>query len=608
MLEPALEYASDLEWMLQSGQASRAVLAEALVREFYPALYRLVYATLIDQTAAQGVTRHIFIAALNEVYRYRSTQGVRHWFFSIALRELRRAARWNGLYRWLETVFPFLEQWVTSDGPLVVPAGAEAALWQAFVNLKLRARWLFVLKFGLAWPDGDSARLLGVTEAKLLQLVDETLGQLNDSNIEPEAGAAASISLLTGRIIATLESRCALADLSETNGDWFVGQLLDGAEGVSRRRARFAYSGEIALTGIIILLVLALIWGMNRWFVDPEVETGPEPTRRIAAGTAPTPTPGPRFRPVPIDALYTVQPGDTLTGVARSQQVSLETLRLFNRLSVEPVLKPGECLLLPGRLDPLDFGAPQYGLIEKPAPLPSEPTSAEIASFVQPYYFASAPFWIDATLIDYGLQGFGGPAQIYRFQVWMGGQYTLALTGPLQGNPEEVLLYASRRSFLALPAAGQPWFIEMDWWGRIREYEVSTRLRQMFQTFDTYSQANGDLQFTLIRKDAVAGRPAWKVRLSDRLGEKLALLWLDAEFGFPLRRQNFQPGAPDLAIYEFRVDRFVYPVDLPLESLFDPRFPWRGGYAADASGSPLANDRTGLLPTCEAPPEANGGV
>ena len=56
MCEEPPELVSDLEWMLQSNQASREMLLETLAREHYAPLYHLALSLLVDPKAARQTT------------------------------------------------------------------------------------------------------------------------------------------------------------------------------------------------------------------------------------------------------------------------------------------------------------------------------------------------------------------------------------------------------------------------------------------------------------------------------------------------------------------------------------------------------------------------
>jgi LysM repeat protein len=74
------------------------------------------------------------------------------------------------------------------------------------------------------------------------------------------------------------------------------------------------------------------------------------PTPQI---TGPTPSPT-----TPADAGYTVQPGDTLGGIALANGVALENLLSANGLTENDVIQPGQTLVIPIGTYALSYGNP----------------------------------------------------------------------------------------------------------------------------------------------------------------------------------------------------------------------------------------------------------
>jgi DNA-directed RNA polymerase specialized sigma24 family protein len=85
MLNTSPELSSDLEWMLQSGQAPKEMMAEALVEEYYEPVFRLGLAILGDSEQARQTALETFSGALLEAHRYDGKCGVRNWLLRLAL-------------------------------------------------------------------------------------------------------------------------------------------------------------------------------------------------------------------------------------------------------------------------------------------------------------------------------------------------------------------------------------------------------------------------------------------------------------------------------------------------------------------------------------------
>jgi hypothetical protein len=65
--------------------------------------------------------------------------------------------------------------------------------------------------------------------------------------------------------------------------------------------------------------------------------------------------------------------------------------------------------------------------------------------------------------------------------------------------------------------------------------------------------------------------------------------WLEDTRGIVLRKQWYTKADPDVLAQEVAITQLGYDIDFPQE-LFDPRLPWRGGFAADFNGDPEAQE------------------
>ena len=78
------ELSPDIEWMLESGQASKEMLADALVREYLQPIYRFGLAYLEDPQLAELVALESLSTALMQTYSYQGG-SVQAWLFQIVL-------------------------------------------------------------------------------------------------------------------------------------------------------------------------------------------------------------------------------------------------------------------------------------------------------------------------------------------------------------------------------------------------------------------------------------------------------------------------------------------------------------------------------------------
>jgi DNA-directed RNA polymerase specialized sigma24 family protein len=84
MFDQPPELSPDLEWMLQSGQASREMLAEELVQDYYLPLYRLGLALYSETNKARAFAQETLSQALLETHRFHGRTSIQTWLYRIA--------------------------------------------------------------------------------------------------------------------------------------------------------------------------------------------------------------------------------------------------------------------------------------------------------------------------------------------------------------------------------------------------------------------------------------------------------------------------------------------------------------------------------------------
>ena len=85
MFDQPPQLSPDLQWMLQSGQASREMLAEELVQEYYLPLYRLGLALYRETGIARAFAQEAVSQALLETHRFSGRNSIQTWLYRIAL-------------------------------------------------------------------------------------------------------------------------------------------------------------------------------------------------------------------------------------------------------------------------------------------------------------------------------------------------------------------------------------------------------------------------------------------------------------------------------------------------------------------------------------------
>ena len=170
-------------------------------------------------------------------------------------------------------------------------------------------------------------------------------------------------------------------------------------------------------------------------------------------------------------------------------------------------------------------------------------------------------------------------------QAWASDNQSLVLSGAYGALPDKaILMPGDNNQLLAEPASDMPWFSEwraMGDWNSPAMQSISQFGEALFNlsSFDQLSTPQ------VLGREDLAGRSTLKIDLFDPTRNHYASLWVDDSLGQILRRINYRAGA--VPSMEYRINRLDANVDFPQE-LFDQRLPWRGCFAQDYSGAPLA--------------------
>jgi DNA-directed RNA polymerase specialized sigma24 family protein/WD40 repeat protein len=287
------ELSSELEWLLQNGEASRAALANVLVREYYASALRLSWAILGDLGRARQIVLQAFTTALVNQYRYRSGKNAHIWLFQFILQAARKAARLRGSSSVSEV----------SGGAALEP-GLDVFHWP----LDEADQWSLYLTGLLGWQPAEAAELIGIEVGRVKRLVDA----LRQGFLPPSSTSQPVRESIT--LEQALRDRFPQQSLTEEELVEIVAWLLHAAEQRSTRNLRLVRLWEALVTAVGISLVAGLIWWLNQSLPDGSQQSlKSAPTRRIIQVTrivlVPiTPTPE---SPDRVLTDYMVRPGDT---------------------------------------------------------------------------------------------------------------------------------------------------------------------------------------------------------------------------------------------------------------------------------------------------------
>ncbi len=620
MFDPIPELSSDLDWMLQSGQASNAMLAQALVDEYYDSIYRLALGIFDDPDSAYIATQETFISALLNVYRFHEKDGVQIWFFQNFFEVCRRVSKHFRKDHARE-----------SAGSPGVQTNADSrrsdVALQRYINaLNQNTRKVVLMHYLLGMRTSEISSILRTSEktvrsklkdARREFLLTNFLSDL-ESGTQKEKGAQTypQADILDQRLAQLLKERYPSPDFSSEEIDREIEIVLNRVGKLGARRRSFTSLKELLWIGLAIFLVVGVIWGMNNLLpneADSQAEqvasTGKtKPTRTPEPSLTPLsvtrqailpPTQEPLPTPVPEDVFYIVQPGDTLEFIAANMGVSVDELLNFNRIASAGDIRPGTRLVIPSSFPTV---SPHLATPVTPAsqfePLSTPSSSNGIMQFLRRSTANMSTIWVDAQVIDYGPEGYVGPPIVSRNQLWLSDTQFLALHGPVSGSPQEVYLRTEGDLYLAKPGMDIPWFFPLR--GDVPTEDSAVQdLNLLFNTLFASFPRRSSINFRITGSDTIAGWQTWLIEKTNSQSELENLLWADTKTGFILRNQEFGGSNQGTVLKEVRVTAIAYDIDFPQNDLFNPNLPWRGGFARDYNGGPELASR--VQPTSEPP-------
>lgn len=558
MLDAQPDLSSDLEWVLQSDQASPEMILEILIDQYYAAVFQITYAILADHQSAHRAVEAAFKLAVLEKYRYQGGVSAETWLYRLALQA---AYQLDGGRRLRSKGEPF--------GHL---PGRQAAS---------ETDQLLLIAIGNLQPEERLILLLREVQGRSVSAIAQLM--------ETEAGGIFAILSQARRpVLEILDARepeyqtddHALSERLQKI--WPAGHLDPGEksdllqsvrqqilQSGARRRWQSAVK-ETALIALVVLLAFAVFRSADQ--ILPEDEVTPTPAQRalvtqlVLVEVTATPPPTATTRPPRSPELsypsrsvfYAARESDTLASIASRLDIRLELLRSLNQdLEADQLLESGELVVVATRPAPSPTPFPEPVVI--PGPLDSGASPEEVLARIKDSRGLWTTFWADSMIIYHGPPGYVGKPQIRRDQVWVNQPYSsLVLSGEVQGQPDQVWFSLDGKVYDIDIRSGRPTLydfhsMQLPVYSDVSELVFPATLADSIENLEVTGAAT------------VAGRPALEVRWRS-IEQRSVRAWIDREYGIPLWIVEYAAG--EVPEREIRLVSVDFDVPFP-DSLFD---------------------------------------
>lgn len=535
MENPAPELSPDIEWMLESGQASSEMLADTLVREFLQPIYRYGLACFGDAELAEQAAIESLSAALINAHSYRGG-SVNVWLFQIVLQICEKKRPRTLSVRPIRDLSHERESSLAPDPEEVDLEEIQAErLWNAIETISRKNRSPFLLTYLFLWSPEYVAKTLKTdpkTIAAQLKITRSKLTvMLSAAGFPPEE---LDFDRLEARIHRLMERRWPGLSLNAIKLEETIRAVLVGAE-KQRSHSHTLFSvKEFLLVAAVIIVAAAMNYGGSLLFPEPHLT--PPPLQTVL---------------VTRQAQIVVTPAPTLT--SSPTETSTQTP-----------------LPLPPTLQPLSL----------------QSSSEAVWNSIYFSHYSYRTIWIDALLQFYGPESFTGAPQAYRTQIWLDKTIPAGLL--LGGVP------GFQAEEIGLSRSGVSYWSEIDGLGSFKVEKIvgQQSLRSWYAANLVLYQpfALGDLStYKVTGREELLGRESLIVDNINLAGERVATLWIDSITGLALRQRYYAPSQEDL-YYEIRLLDLILDPEIPGD-LFNPEYQWTGAFAKNVTNQALSQGR-----------------
>jgi DNA-directed RNA polymerase specialized sigma24 family protein/LysM repeat protein len=592
------EISSDLEWILLSGQASRAMLLETLVIDHGAAIHRLALAALQDADLAETASLQIFQRAWQHTKLYQPEEGIDTWLLKISFPIIRKLAK---------KLKPGGEEGSFQEDPLQIVLG----------RLGWKSRAALYLRYSFDYDIDQIASILKVSRKWVAHEYNQTHSSLFQDQLTAQP---------TEEIAKQLNSVWDSQGIDDTK----LEAWLSAGDNQTPKRKRRPFISIRLKEGLAIsaaiLLVLLGSWLYSEWLPDPDQNS-------VAIAQA-TLDPTQVMQQITEPLVYTLLPGESLDDVARKLNVTREHLLNLNQLSPQAQLTAGQKILV------------NLGMLHNPAeeetPTPDDPEAVQaMLSEPQPGGANSPPdsrlkdlnqnssagevlarweisqslwqsLFIEGQWVDYGPFNYLGPADNQRFQAWvLQPSSSLYKIGPLNSSPQETHLIHSGMHILSRSGEEK----QLAWWESDSIPVMYSEPLRTILSPDEFSSKLDQQTLRIQGKSKIAGRTTIIVEALGIDPSKFYRVQIDVHTGILMNIQVFS-SQNDTILAEIVVTQIQYDPKFEGETIFDAlrlensqftqdfRFPFPDGLKISSSVEAVISHE--LRPTSSYAPAPQG--
>jgi len=555
------ELASDLEWMLQSGQVPPAELAAELARSYFEDLQRWMGLLFDDPEQADYISLKAILAAALNAYRLPGGTSSRVWVFQQAARMARRSLkashwRWRWGFIW--------KPWRQASGYSLPDTYLDAALWIAIDQLPDESRLAAGLAWCLSFDVVTIAQIIGQPELEidrmLAQAIRSSLNSLTVFGLRLDDLPEQALDLT---IRESLARRSVQLQSGPLDVESLASEISREIQHLSGRQSLFVRWKEFTWLVIVAAVILGLFWVVN-WLLPEE-----QPDLPAAGASSTETTEGIGVLPFEVLRLdYYAQPGETVDEIGRNLGLPPEEIN-----QLQATYSTGHLdLASPIRIElaaPEHFpeSTPVVPVAHRQPSLTMNSSPLEIRNLMNISPTLWKTLWLDAVMFDYGPDGYVGSPHQYRIQSWYS-QPDLSLTVKwISGSDNTYSIL--RKNGLRYTSYQQGWLDVRRDGSDFVENQLTEDM-----VFPNHSLIFGRPgRMRVVGEDQVAGRPVivvdWRTD-DETIWPDRYRMWVDIRTGMVLRYQFYSGQEGDTLLGEVIIAKLALDIDFPQADLFTP--------------------------------------